>query len=80
VSGVSKKDGRLSSPLAKGGFRGSVLSGENLPQPLLGEEGGKKSNDLCSHSIELDGMGTGAVFHQFYNSYFVRAELLRGRF
>jgi hypothetical protein len=79
VSVVSKKYGRLSSPLAKGGLRGVVLSGEYLPQPLLGKEGGKRSKAPCGKSNELYGTGTGAVFHQSRNFYFVRVGLQRGR-
>ena len=46
TSAVSKKVGYLSSPLTKGGLRGVVRSRDNLPQPLLGKEGGNTSSDL----------------------------------
>ncbi len=43
---VSQKDDAFSSPLTKGGSRGVPRANKNLPQPLLGKEGSKKSNDL----------------------------------
>ncbi len=44
----SNNDSCFSSPLTKGGLRGVVESRKNLPQPLLGKEGGKKPNDRVS--------------------------------
>ncbi len=72
MSVISTKDGRLS----KEGLRWVVLSGENLPQPLLGKEGGKKSKTPCGKSNELYVTGTNAVIHQFCISHFVRVGLL----
>jgi hypothetical protein len=53
--------GYLSSPLSKGGLRGDVESGMNLPQPLLGKDRGiKPIRSVCTHG-RTTYQGRGAI-------------------
>ncbi|MCH7595825.1 MAG: hydantoinase B/oxoprolinase family protein [Planctomycetes bacterium] len=52
-----------SSPLAKGGLQGGLShSSTDLPQPLLGKEGRRKSNDVCKNGT---GDASDAMRHEF---------------